>query len=140
MLLNKICKDFPLKLSPQASELNSSLLMEKMQIGPPTPLPQPLGSGLLRRFAGLLSGMAVPFETVVGAASCIRRESQKGRNVPGGTSLGDCLPPSQACSLLRSQLVPPELGGGEARLGGCTSPVEKLFCMPGETERWRKQI
>lgn len=80
MLLNKICRDFPLKLSPQASELNSSLLMEKMQIGPPTPLPQPLGSGQLRRFAGLLSGMAVSFETVVGANSSSRVSERKERS------------------------------------------------------------
>lgn len=116
MLLNKICKDFPLKLSPQASELNSSSLMEKMQIGPPTPFPQPLGSGQLMRFACLLPGTSVSIETIHREGSVrIRKSVSEGKDHPRRDSRGENAL-SQACPLLRSQLVPPRTA--VSRMGG----------------------
>lgn len=112
MLLNKICKDFPLKLSPQASELNSSSLMEKMQIGPPTPFPQPLGSGQLMRFACHLSAMSVTAEAITERGERVSEGKDHSRwEKYGETGLSQAcpleisVPPGAAVSQMRGVLV-----------------------------------
>lgn len=146
MLLNKICKDFPLKLSPQASELDSSSLMEKMQIGLPTPFPPAPGLWTTKALCLPSFWDVYTAETITESGG---GEGSRGREGPSqaAQAWGNCPVPSVSSSAFsvrspRGCREPSEPNGGNApcwwpMCGGRTSPVKAAVL---GIESCRKQI